>query len=207
MRLDVLDLFAGAGGWAAGLELLDVDPGATDAVEVDVDAAATHEASGWPVTVADITDLDPTDVADEVDVLLASPPCQAFSLAGKGAGRDAVGELLAAVDACRDGYVAPPGAVCDEYVSRPGHHPAHGDDPGHQWRGALDLTGEELPAVDGPPAAARVTPEQAATLQGFPAHWAWQGAKTSRYRQVGNAVPPPLASALVATLLEGARSW
>jgi DNA (cytosine-5)-methyltransferase 1 len=33
-------------------------------------------------------------------------------------------------------------------------------------------------------------------LQGFPAGWVFWGLKTSAYRQVGNAFPPPVARAL-----------
>ena len=39
----------------------------------------------------------------------------------------------------------------------------------------------------------RLTVAECATLQGFPDAHPWQGAKTARYRQVGNAVPPRLA--------------
>ncbi len=42
----------------------------------------------------------------------------------------------------------------------------------------------------------KLTVEQAAILQGFPTDWRFAGKKTSRYRQVGNAMPPPLARAL-----------
>jgi DNA (cytosine-5)-methyltransferase 1 len=34
---------------------------------------------------------------------------------------------------------------------------------------------------------------ECATLQDFPPDHPWQGTQTSRYRQVGNAVPPTLA--------------
>ncbi|WJV48481.1 DNA cytosine methyltransferase [Streptomyces flavofungini] len=41
-----------------------------------------------------------------------------------------------------------------------------------------------------------LTVAQAALLQGFPPTWQIAGRKTRKYRQVGQAVPPPLASAL-----------
>lgn len=41
-----------------------------------------------------------------------------------------------------------------------------------------------------------LTVEQVALLQGFPEDWKIMGRKTARYRQVGNATPPPLAEAL-----------
>ncbi|MBM4481850.1 DNA cytosine methyltransferase [Rhodococcus hoagii] len=42
----------------------------------------------------------------------------------------------------------------------------------------------------------KLTVDQAAILQGFPPSWTIAGRKTARYRQVGNAMPPPLAKAL-----------
>ncbi|MFD9591748.1 DNA cytosine methyltransferase [Kitasatospora sp. NPDC059973] len=41
-----------------------------------------------------------------------------------------------------------------------------------------------------------LTVEQTARLQGFPADWAFAGGKTARYRQVGQASPPPVSRAL-----------
>ncbi|NGO45545.1 DNA cytosine methyltransferase [Streptomyces ureilyticus] len=41
-----------------------------------------------------------------------------------------------------------------------------------------------------------LTVEQAAIIQGFPRNWRFQGKKTARYRQVGNAFPPPVAEAV-----------
>jgi len=42
----------------------------------------------------------------------------------------------------------------------------------------------------------RLTVEMVARLQGFPDDWHFCGRKTSRYRQVGNAFPPPVAEAV-----------
>jgi DNA (cytosine-5)-methyltransferase 1 len=70
--------------------------------------------------------------------------------------------------------------ACDRRVHPPGHKENRSDPPGRyeQRRGAN---------------AVRVTVEQAATLQGFPPGYPWQGARTRQFAQVGNAVPPPLA--------------
>ncbi len=48
----------------------------------------------------------------------------------------------------------------------------------------------------------RLTPEECAILQGFPPDHPWRGTKTSIYRQIGNAVPPPLAEAIGRAILE-----
>jgi DNA (cytosine-5)-methyltransferase 1 len=42
----------------------------------------------------------------------------------------------------------------------------------------------------------RLTIRMVAKLQGFPDHWQFSGSKTNAYRQVGNALPPPLANAI-----------
>lgn len=47
----------------------------------------------------------------------------------------------------------------------------------------------------------RITVTEAAILQGFPAGHPWQGKQTSTFRQIGNAVPPPVAEAVVRTLM------
>ncbi|MCK1817472.1 DNA cytosine methyltransferase [Streptomyces sp. XM4011] len=46
-----------------------------------------------------------------------------------------------------------------------------------------------------------LTVQQAAMLQGFPPEWEFQGGKTARYRQVGNAFPPPVAEAVGRAIL------
>jgi DNA (cytosine-5)-methyltransferase 1 len=42
----------------------------------------------------------------------------------------------------------------------------------------------------------RLTNEMVARIQGFPPEWEFAGRKTSVYRQIGNAFPPPVASAI-----------
>ncbi|MCA1219921.1 DNA cytosine methyltransferase [Streptomyces sp. 8L] len=52
------------------------------------------------------------------------------------------------------------------------------------------------PPGPGDPLPVRLTVPQMALLQGFPADWRFAGGKTSAYRQVGNAFPPPVAEAV-----------
>lgn len=42
----------------------------------------------------------------------------------------------------------------------------------------------------------KLTVPMAAVVQGFPADWQFSGRKTAAYRQVGNALPPPVARAV-----------
>lgn len=56
---------------------------------------------------------------------------------------------------------------------------------------------DEGPNADTPfDALPRLTVEMAALIQGFPPEWRIAGRKTSAYRQVGNAFPPPVAQAI-----------
>jgi DNA (cytosine-5)-methyltransferase 1 len=48
-----------------------------------------------------------------------------------------------------------------------------------------------------------------ACVQGFDSNWKFAGRKTAKYRQIGNAFPPPVAQAIGAQIkaaLDGARS-
>jgi DNA (cytosine-5)-methyltransferase 1 len=46
----------------------------------------------------------------------------------------------------------------------------------------------------------RISVEEAAALQGFPRSWKWKGPTGSQFRQVGNAVPPPLAERVATSI-------
>ncbi|MEU2656229.1 DUF6339 family protein [Streptomyces sp. NPDC007325] len=62
--------------------------------------------------------------------------------------------------------------------------------------------GPHFPADEHP----KLTVEQAAMIQSFPADWSFSGGKTSRYRQIGHAMPPPLATAVGLAIAAALRS-
>jgi len=80
MTTEVLDLFAGPGGWDVGARELGLDP---LGVELDSWACATRKAAGLRTVKRNVARYTP----DPFDGLIASPPCPSFSMAGKGKGR------------------------------------------------------------------------------------------------------------------------
>ena len=86
--LQVMDLFAGAGGLSLGFTEAGFEVGA--AVERDPDCAATYRclhsrSDGRPevkVHEEDILDVDLRQYRGEVDVVIGGPPCQPWSLGG-----------------------------------------------------------------------------------------------------------------------------
>lgn len=97
----ILDLFAGPGGWDHGLRLL----GRTDAIGVEWDAAAcdTARAAGHRRVQADVATDPLTHWGRHYEGLIASPPCQGFSNAGKGRGRADSAMLMDAMAGMGDG--------------------------------------------------------------------------------------------------------
>lgn len=62
---------------------------------------------------------------------------------------------------------------------------------------------DEAPAPDAPlDHLPRLTNQMAARVQGFYPDWQFAGRKTSTYRQIGNAFPPPVAAAIGGSIAE-----
>lgn len=82
--MNAIDLFAGPGGWDVGARELGIDP---LGIEWDDAACQTRAAAGLRTHQGDVAALDPHDFGP-CDLLIASPPCQAWSMAGKRKGAD-----------------------------------------------------------------------------------------------------------------------
>ncbi|AKZ60793.1 Cytosine-specific methyltransferase (plasmid) [Streptomyces ambofaciens ATCC 23877] len=79
----IVDLFAGPRGWSEGLRLL----GLTDiGLEWDRAACLTAHAAGHPVIQTDVAAYPTSPFVGRIKGLIASPPCQAWSRAGKRGG-------------------------------------------------------------------------------------------------------------------------
>lgn len=298
-----VEVCAGAGGQAIGLEQAGFHHLAC--VEIDKQACATlrHNRPGWEVIEGDLRAWSPPAHLREVDLLAGGVPCPPFSIAGQQLGaadeRDLFPEMIRLAEELE------PRAVMIENVrgllsakfesyreailrrfqvlgyrtcgwelldaadfgvpqSRPravlvlmrGAAADHFDWPSrskrrvsvaaalkphlrhwsgyHEWaegaacvaptivggskkHGGADLgptrakAAWRTMAVDGlgiadePPAPEhqgpiRLTVEMAAAIQGFPVDWRITGRKTTAYRQVGNAFPPPVARAVGAQI-------
>jgi len=87
----IVDLFAGAGGWEEGLRALGHR---ARGIELDELACATARAAGHERLEADIAALDPAGFAP-LWGLIGSPPCQAYSIAGKKLGKADESEVIA----------------------------------------------------------------------------------------------------------------
>jgi DNA (cytosine-5)-methyltransferase 1 len=87
---DAVDLFAGPGGWDVGAQELGIR---TIGLEWDADACDTRRAADLPTVEGDVRKFGPANFPN-VRGLIASPPCQTFSTAGKGSGRAALDLVL-----------------------------------------------------------------------------------------------------------------
>jgi DNA (cytosine-5)-methyltransferase 1 len=91
----VLELFAGAGGLAVGMEKAGLKCVALNEVDKWACQTLRKNRPHWKVLEGDIKDLDFSEYRDKIDVVTGGFPCQAFSYAGKKLGlADARGTLF-----------------------------------------------------------------------------------------------------------------
>jgi DNA (cytosine-5)-methyltransferase 1 len=89
----MVDLFAGPGGLDVAARWLGVR---VEGIEWDANACATRRAAGLLTTEGDVRRFGPGDFPDAT-VLAGGPPCQTYTVAGSGAGRRALDQVLAYV--------------------------------------------------------------------------------------------------------------
>ena len=296
-----IEICAGAGGQALGLEQAGFDHLAL--IEIDPAACATLRKNrpNWNVVEGDIRTFSAVEYRGMVDLLAGGIPCPPFSIAGKQLGhddeRDLFPEVIRLVNECRpraimvenvrglfdkkfDAYrckikddLASFGYDCVwelvqahsfgvpqqrprtvlvafaentlQYFQWPANlleppvtvgQSLLGEMAGNGWSGAenwarkangiaptlvggskkhggadlgptrarkawekLGVDGSGI--ADSPPGKGfsgnpKLTVKMASIVQGFPSDWEITGKKTSAYRQVGNAFPPPVAKAI-----------
>lgn len=305
-RLTTLELCAGAGGQALGLEQAGIDHAGL--IEIDHYACTTlrYNRPRWNVMEQDLTTLTDASAFEGVDIVSGGLPCPPFSRAGKQLGKNDERNMfpiaIDIVDQLRPRAVMIENvrgildAVFEDYrkyvagtLKKLGYTTAwrllnasdfgvpqlrprvvfiavqsgyadHFDwpEPGQEvpqtvgeslydlmaakgWKGAMawkKRANEIAPTIVGgskkhggpdlgptrakrawaalgvnghllanePPAHDFVgmpclTVPMIARLQGFPSDWTFAGRKTNAYRQVGNAFPPPVASAVARKLV------
>lgn len=87
---EIVDLFAGPGGLDVAACWLTVP---VIGIEMDADACATRRAAGLRTEEGDVRAFGPADFPDAT-VLAGGPPCQTYTVAGSGAGRRALDDVL-----------------------------------------------------------------------------------------------------------------
>ncbi|WP_406402125.1 DNA cytosine methyltransferase [Streptomyces sp. NBC_00879] len=102
--IQVIDLFAGPGGLDVAAQQLGVP--VLTGIEWDADACETRQAAGLPTLKGDVRESGPEDFPTAT-VLAGGPPCQTYTVAGAGAGRRALEDVLSLAKrmAAREGDV------------------------------------------------------------------------------------------------------
>ncbi|NDI98666.1 DNA (cytosine-5-)-methyltransferase [Flavobacterium sp. LaA7.5] len=91
----VLELFAGAGGLAVGMELAGLKCVALNEIDKSACQTLRRNRPNWKVLEGDVKMFDFSEYYNKVDVVTGGFPCQAFSYAGKKLGlNDARGTLF-----------------------------------------------------------------------------------------------------------------
>lgn len=92
---NVLELFAGAGGLAVGMEKAGLKCVALNEIDKHACATLRNNRPNWNVLEGDIKNFNFSEYYNQVDVVTGGFPCQAFSYAGKRLGfEDARGTLF-----------------------------------------------------------------------------------------------------------------
>ncbi|NLU81338.1 DNA cytosine methyltransferase [Rhodococcus sp. HNM0569] len=95
----MVDLFAGPGGLDVAAHWLGIS---VHGVEWDADACATRRAAGLGTDQDDVRSVGPADFPDAT-ILAGGPPCQTYTMAGRGVGRQALNEVLTLVQQMAEG--------------------------------------------------------------------------------------------------------
>lgn len=90
----IVEPFGGPGGWSEGLHTL--TGRRAIGIDVDADACASRRAAGHIAIRRDVSTMDPSRFAS-IEGLIASPPCTAFSNAGKRKGKRWLPVLTSAI--------------------------------------------------------------------------------------------------------------
>lgn len=95
----MVDLFAGPGGLDVAARWLGLS---VIGIEWDEDACATRRSAGLETVQADVREHGPHEFP-KATILTAGPPCQTYTVAGSGAGRRALEQVLAFLARMVDG--------------------------------------------------------------------------------------------------------
>lgn len=89
-RYTVIDLYCGGGGFSEGFRQAGFE--VTHAIDIDGEARKTYEMNDpgdTRVIDADLSDFEPSDLTDDIDIVIGSPPCGEFSTSKRGGNGDA----------------------------------------------------------------------------------------------------------------------
>ncbi|MGV9596478.1 DNA cytosine methyltransferase [Streptosporangium sandarakinum] len=96
---EIVDLFAGPGGLDVAAAWLDIP---VVGIELDENACATREAAKLRTKQGDVRDSKPGDFPN-ANVLAAGPPCQTYTVAGSGTGRQDLNNVLSSAKRMANG--------------------------------------------------------------------------------------------------------
>ena len=94
-RLQALDAFAGAGGWSVACAQAGIDD---LGIENEPIVVQTRAAAGFETLFNDVWEGVHERANFTMPIFLGSPPCQPFSVAGRGDGRTAMDDILRALE-------------------------------------------------------------------------------------------------------------